>query len=94
MGWKKFSETRKGTAGQVECESHADSFVDIKGVVHHEFLHQGQTIHHWYNLEELKCLRENLRRKIPQLWRNNSWFLHHDNAPANALLLIHDFWPT
>jgi hypothetical protein len=25
-----------------------------------------------------------------QLWRNNSWFLHHDNAPAHASLLIRD----
>jgi hypothetical protein len=39
----------------------------------------------------LKRLRENVRRKIPQLWRNNSWFLHHDNAPAHASLLIRDF---
>jgi hypothetical protein len=39
----------------------------------------------------LKCLRENVRRKRPQLWRNNSWFLHHANAPAHASLLIRDF---
>jgi hypothetical protein len=25
------------------------------------------------------------------LWRNNHWFFHHDNAPARASLLIHDF---
>jgi hypothetical protein len=62
--------------------------LDIEGVVHHEFLHQGQTVNHWYCLEVLKRLRENVRRKEPQLWRNNSWF---DNAPAHALLLNHDF---
>jgi hypothetical protein len=41
----------------------------------------------------LKCLKENVRRKRPhcQLWRNNSWFLHHDNVPDHASLLIHDF---
>jgi transposase len=26
-----------------------------------------------------------------QLWRNNSWFFHHDNEPAHTLLLICDF---
>jgi len=30
------------------------------------------------------CLRENVRRKRPDLWQNNTWLLHHDNAPAHA----------
>jgi transposase len=29
--------------------------------------------------------------KRAELWTNNSWFLHHDNAPAYASLLIRDF---
>jgi hypothetical protein len=67
-------------------------FFAIECVVHHEFICQGQTMNRWYYLEVLKCLRENVRRKRPQLWRNNnSWFLHHDNAPAHASLLIRDF---
>jgi transposase len=59
--------------------------------VHHEFLYQGQTVNHWYYLKVLKRLRENVRSNKPKLWKNNSWFLHHDNAPAHALLLIRDF---
>jgi hypothetical protein len=39
---EKCDETDKGAAGQVERESHVDGFFDIKGVVHHEFLHQGK----------------------------------------------------
>jgi hypothetical protein len=34
-------------------------FFDIEGVVHHEFLRQGQTMNRWYYLEVLKRLREN-----------------------------------
>jgi transposase len=91
MGWKKFAKTEKGASGQVECESHIDSFLfDIEGVVHHEFLRQGRTVNCWYHLEVLKCLSENVRKKRPQLWRNN-WFFHHDNVPAHASLLIRDF---
>jgi hypothetical protein len=55
------------------------------------FLRQRQTVNRWYYHEVLKRLRENVRRKRPELWRNNSWFLHHDNAPAHAMLLIRDF---
>jgi hypothetical protein len=78
MGLKKFAKTVKGAASQVECESQVDSYFYIKGVVHHEFLHQGQTVNHWYYLEVLTHLRENVRRKKPELWRNNPWFLQHD----------------
>jgi hypothetical protein len=50
VGWKKFAETEKGVAGQVELESHVDSFFffDIEGVVHHELLCQGQTVNCCY----------------------------------------------
>jgi hypothetical protein len=42
-------------------------------------------------MDVLKRLRESIRRKRSQLWRNNSWILHHDNAPSHASLLIRDF---
>jgi hypothetical protein len=90
MGWKKFTKTEKGAASQIKHESHVDGFFDIEGVVHYEFLHQGQTGNHWHYLEVLQHLRENVRRRTPQLWRNNSWFLHHDE-PAHELLLILEF---
>jgi hypothetical protein len=87
MVWKKFTQTEKGAMGQVERESHVNGFFDIECVVHHESLCQGQTVNRWYYLKELKHLKENVRRKRPQLWRNNSWSLHHDNAS----LVISDF---
>jgi hypothetical protein len=47
-------------------------------------------VNRWYYPEVLKRLRENDRIKRPEFWRNNSWVLHHDNAPAHASL-IRDF---
>jgi hypothetical protein len=38
-----------------------------------------------YYLEVLKRLREKVRPKQPELFANNSWILHHDNAPDTAL---------
>ncbi|CAK9833055.1 Mariner Mos1 transposase [Anthophora retusa] len=29
-------------------------------------------------------------KKRSELWRNNSWFLHHDNAPSHTALVIRD----
>jgi hypothetical protein len=36
-------------------------------------------------------LRDAFRRKPPEKWRTNSWFLLHDNAPAHLSVLFKDF---
>jgi len=41
--------------------------------------------------EILARLRDAVRRKRPVLWENQTWMLHHDNAPAQASLLIHSY---
>ncbi|XP_043260410.1 uncharacterized protein LOC122401986 [Colletes gigas] len=56
-------------------------FFDYRGVVHLEFLPDGQTVNKEYYLSVMRRLRENIRWKRPDLWKNNSWILHHDNAP-------------
>ena len=37
--------------------------------------------------EVLQRLREKMRRHRPQLWREQTWLLHHDNAPAHTAVL-------
>ena len=36
-------------------------------------------------------LRKAIRKKHPELWKNNLWLLHHDNAPAHSSLLVRNF---
>jgi transposase len=36
-------------------------------------------------------LKDTVRRKRPENWRNNSWFLIQDNAPAHQSALMKDF---
>jgi len=55
---------------------------DVQGIVHREFVPPGQTVNQEFYFEVLRRLRENVRRKRPELWRSGDWFLHHDNAPA------------
>ncbi|CAK9799629.1 Mariner Mos1 transposase [Anthophora quadrimaculata] len=66
-------------------------FFDCRDVVHSEFLPPGLTVNKEYYVSVLKRLRENVRRKRSELWRNNSWFLHHDNAPAHTSHLVRDY---
>lgn len=66
-------------------------FFDCEGVVHAEFLPDGQTVNKEYYLQVMRRLREAIRKKRPELWKNNSWILHHDNAPSHTALLICEF---
>ncbi|CAK9818191.1 Mariner Mos1 transposase [Anthophora quadrimaculata] len=66
-------------------------FFDYHGVVYSEFLPDGQTVNKEYYLSVMRRLRENIRRKRLDLWKNNSWILHHDNAPWYTSILVREF---
>jgi len=66
-------------------------FFDQKGIVHKEFVPPDQTVNAAFYVEVLKHLRENVRRKRLDQWRNNTWLLHHGKAPAHAALLTRRF---
>jgi len=66
-------------------------FFNQKGIVHKEFVPPGQTVNAAFYFEIFERLRENVRRKRPDQWRNNKWLLHHDNAPDHAALLTRQF---
>ena len=57
---------------------------DCNGVVPHKFLLQGRTVNEAGHLEVIRWLREAIRQKRIELWKTQSWILHHDNAPAHT----------
>jgi len=66
-------------------------FFGWKGIVHHEFLPRGQMVSEQLYEEVLARLRDAVHRKRPELWENQTWMLHHDNAPAHVSLLIRSY---
>ena len=85
------TSTEEGKASEKQHQSMLICFFDQKGIVHKEFVPPGLTVNAAFYVEVLKRLRENVRRKRPDQWRNNTWLLHHDNLPAHAALLTRRF---
>ena len=65
-------------------------FFDFRGVVHYEFLPPGQSVNKKYYLSVIRRLRQATRLRMPELWANNSWFLHHDNVPLHTALVLRE----
>jgi len=66
-------------------------FFDWKGIIHHEFVPRRQMVNKQLYQEVLARLRDAVHRKRTELSENQTWMLHHDNAPAHLLLLIHSY---
>lgn len=91
--WRSPGEPRPKKPRRFQSQKKAmlTVFMDYNGVVHHEFLPEGQTVNKDYYLGVMERLREAIRQKRPDLWRDNSWILHHDNAPSHNAIIIRNF---
>jgi len=56
-------------------------FFDMQDIVMAEWVPSGQTVNQQYYSEVLTKLRESVRRKGAELWRNG-WILHRDNGAS------------
>jgi len=66
-------------------------FFEIRGIVHNEFVPEGQTVNAQFYCSVLRRLRNDIRRKRPELWRAGKWLLHDDNAPSHRALATREF---
>jgi histone-lysine N-methyltransferase SETMAR len=85
----KFTMAQESTSLK-QCQINVDLF-DTEGIVHKEFVPPGQTVNGNFYCDVLRRLRENVWRKRPVKWLNNSWALHHDNMPAHTSGLVGQF---
>lgn len=91
--WKHSGSPRPKKARQVRSavKTMLICFFDARGVVHREFVPEGQTVNQDFYIQVLRRLREAVRRKRPALWESGDWWLHHDNAPAHKALRVKQF---
>jgi hypothetical protein len=91
--WKRPQSSRAKKAWQVQNStmSMLITFFDMKGIVRREIVPPNTTVNSDFYCDILRCLRENMRRKRLELWRNQNWLLRHDNAPAHTSLKTTQF---
>ena len=73
---------------RVKIETGTSSWVKCEGSAHC-FLHP--TVNKEYYLEVMRWLLEVIRQKRTEFWKNQSWILRHDNAPAHTSILVREF---
>jgi len=66
-------------------------FFNQEGIVHRAFVPPGMTVNADFFCDVLRGLRENVRCKKPQKWRNQNLIIHHDNAPAHRSFKVSQF---
>ena len=64
-------------------------FFDSEGIVHTEFVPQGQTVNQFYYSEILERLRKRVVRVRPSI--ADYWMIHHDNAPCHTAISVIEF---
>ena len=70
------SKTQKSTYAKKQIEYN-------EGIIHREFVPPGMRFNVDFYCDVLRRLRENVRCKMPQKWRNQDLIIHHDNALAH-----------
>ena len=63
-------------------------FFDVRGFIHYEIFLQYQTMNKHVFKEILCCMVCLVHEKRQELWKDKSWLLHHNNAPAHNALSI------
>ena len=93
--WKGPGSPRPKKTWQVRSiiKSMLICFFDQKGIVHKEFVPPGQTVNAAFYVEVLKRLRENVRRKRPDQWRNNTWLSTMTMRQPMLPSWLDGFWP-
>jgi hypothetical protein len=93
--WKSPQSPRAENVRQVRSSTKSTLivFIDVKGIIQREFVPPNTAVNSdfYEYCDVLRCLRENVRQKRPELWRNHNWVLHYDNAPAHTSLKRTDF---
>ena len=65
-------------------------FYNSKGIIHHAFVPEGQTVTGSFHLSVLERLWKRIRRVRPEYSAPGSWFHLHDNSPVHRAVPVQE----
>jgi len=80
---------KKSRMNKSKIKSMLICFFDSEGIVHTEFVPQGQTVNQFYYRKILEGLRKRAVCVRPSI--ANNWMRHHDNAPCHMAISVIEF---
>ncbi len=66
-------------------------FFDSKGVIHHIYVPEGQTLNATFYVQVLDCLCKHIAHVRPEMWRDWKLFLLHNNAHLHTAAIIQQY---
>ena len=92
MGGAKLSKTKENAISKIASEDDVNCFfLDAEGVIHREFVPEGQIVNAEFYVGVLDLLLKRIRRVITAKFQSSEWFLLHDNAPTHNAAIIKKF---
>jgi hypothetical protein len=86
MGWRNLATAEKIAISEVSCEDHV-------GVIHKEFVPEGETINAVYYKGVMERLLNRIWRVRKDICEFGNLFLLHDNARPKTQQSSRSFWP-
>ncbi|GFW74558.1 mariner Mos1 transposase [Trichonephila clavipes] len=86
---KSYPRPKKARISKSRIKTMIIVFFDIRGIVHCEFVLQGQTVNSAFYLEVLRRLKRRIARVKADI--KDTVKLHHDNATSHTAFIITNF---
>jgi hypothetical protein len=86
-----FKEAQKMGMQKSRVETRLTAFFYAKGIIHHKFVPEKQTVNGKLYEEAIMRLIARVRRVEPEFQESGSWYLLHDNAPAHSSGVVSEF---
>jgi len=91
VGGAKLSKTKETAISKIASEDDVNCFFDVEGVIHREFVPEGQKVNAEFYVGILDQLLKRIRRVRTAKFQPNEWFLLHDNSPSHNAAIVKKF---
>ncbi len=91
MVWSKHAVLQKMLISKIKDKTVLILFFDSKGVIHHEYVSEGQTVNVMFYVQVLDRLCKLIARVRPEMGRDGKFFPFHDKVHPHTAAIVKQF---